>query len=79
MSVFLFSTLTPACHHTTCPKFGAFALFMWLALKAALLICSPSSIASLYLIPLMLLSVHHPSPVNDPHALAVGSLCLLEV
>lgn len=66
----LFSTLTPACHHTTCPKFGAFALFTLICFESCcpdlfsiqhciLLSYSPDVAASLS-------SEHHPSSVNNP-------------
>lgn len=78
---FLLSTLTPACHHTTCPKFGAFALFTLIGFES----CSPDlfSIQHCILVPYSpdvaasLSSVYHQSPVNDPHILALGSLCFL--
>lgn len=80
---FLFSTLTPACHHSTCPKFGAFALFTLIGFES----CCPDlfSIRHCILVPYSpdiaasLSSEHHPFPVNAPHSLALGSLCLLEV
>lgn len=51
---------------TTCPKFGAFALFTLTGFESALLLCSPSSLASLCLVPLVLLP---PCPLSTTLAL----------